>query len=171
MSRIAAPVGEVITPMRRGRAGSGCLCARVEQALGGELLLQFLEAAPQRAFAGLLEVLDDQLVLAARLVEARPGRGPAPARRRATGKRTSRLRWRNIAQRTWAAASLSEKYQCPEAGRDRFEISPSSQTEPRPRSSSSARLAVQAADGEDVARAAGRRRGGSSQESCMVAGV
>ena len=66
MSRIAAPVGEVITPMRRGRAGSGCLWRGVEQALGGELLLQFLEAAPQRAFAGLLEVLDHDLELAAR---------------------------------------------------------------------------------------------------------
>ena len=39
--------------------------------------------------------------------------------------RASRLRWRNMAQRSWAASSLSEKYQWPEEGRDRFEISPS----------------------------------------------
>src|SRR5688572_32972244 len=38
-------------------------------------------------------------------------------------------------QRTCAASSLSEKYQCPEAGRERFDTSPSSQRLPKPRSS------------------------------------
>lgn len=53
-----------------------------------------------------------------------------------TGKRTIRLRCRNIAQRTCAASSFSEKYQWPDAGFDRFETSPDSHTYPSPCSSS-----------------------------------
>ena len=70
MSRSAAPVGEVTTPMRRGSAGSGALARGLEQSLACELLLQLLEPPAQRAFAGLLQVLDDQLEFAARLVQA-----------------------------------------------------------------------------------------------------
>ena len=40
-------------------------------------------------------------------------------------KPTARLRVRNIAQRICASRSLSVKYQCPEAGRAKFDISPS----------------------------------------------
>ena len=40
---------------------------------------------------------------------------------------------RNIAQRTCAWASFSDQYRCPEEGRERFEISPSTHTVPRPR--------------------------------------
>ena len=46
------------------------------------------------------------------------------------------FRCRNMAQRTCAAASFSEKYQCPELGREKLEISASSHRLPKPRSSS-----------------------------------
>ena len=45
------------------------------------------------------------------------------------------LRSRNMQQRTCAVASFREKYQCPELGRAKLEISPSSQRLPKPRSS------------------------------------
>src|SRR5690606_24308135 len=51
-------------------------------------------------------------------------------------KRVSTLRWRNMAQRNCALASFREKYQCPEEGCDRFEISPSIHSAGKPRSSS-----------------------------------
>src|SRR5690554_1650598 len=44
------------------------------------------------------------------------------------------LRLRNMAQRTCAPTSLSEKYQWPEAGRARLEISPSTHSSGKPRS-------------------------------------
>ena len=59
MSRSAAPLGEVITPMRRGKRGSARLRSLRKQPLGGQARLQALELALQRADAGLLEVLDD----------------------------------------------------------------------------------------------------------------
>ena len=70
MSCMAAPVGEVTTPMRRGTAGSGALALRGEQPFRGEPGLELLELALERAFAGFLEMLDDELVFAARLVQA-----------------------------------------------------------------------------------------------------
>ena len=79
MSRTAAPVGEVTTPMRRGIAGSGRLRAGSNRPSRCELFLQLVELAAQRACAGFLQLLDDQLVVAARLVQAHAGRGPAPA--------------------------------------------------------------------------------------------
>ena len=51
-------------------------------------------------------------------------------------KPTSMLLLRNIAQRSCASLSLSEKYQCPEEGCEKFDSSPSTHTTPRPRSSS-----------------------------------
>jgi hypothetical protein len=42
-------------------------------------------------------------------------------------KRSQVLFGRNIAQRTCAPPSLSVKYRCPDAGREKFEISPSTQ--------------------------------------------
>ena len=56
MSRITAPVGEVTTPMMRGRKGSVFLRASLEQALGGKSLLALLEQRHQRADAGRLEL-------------------------------------------------------------------------------------------------------------------
>lgn len=44
-------------------------------------------------------------------------------------KRTRRLRLTNMAQRIWEFLSFRVKYQCPEAGVARFEISPSTSTE------------------------------------------
>ena len=72
---MAAPLGEVMTPIRARQRGQGSLARLVEQAFGGELLLQHLELAPQRALAGRLQLLDDQLVVAARLVQADPAVG------------------------------------------------------------------------------------------------
>src|SRR5262245_13423749 len=55
-------------------------------------------------------------------------------------KRTNRLRFVNIAQRTCAPSSFNVKYQCPEPGARRFEISPSTHTSGK-RSSSVKRTA------------------------------
>ena len=52
-----------------------------KQSLGGELRLQPLELALQRADAGFLHVLDDELVFAARLVQADAARARARAGR------------------------------------------------------------------------------------------
>ena len=70
MSRSAAPSIEVTRPMRRGSAGSGRLRACVEQALGGELLLQLFEGLLQGAEAFRLHVLAEDLVLALGIVDA-----------------------------------------------------------------------------------------------------
>src|SRR5262249_6750675 len=43
---------------------------------------------------------------------------------------------RNIAQRSCASRSFSEKYQCPEEGAEKFDNSPSTHTTPSPRSRS-----------------------------------
>ncbi len=62
MSRITAPVGEVTTPMMRGRYGSGPLAPHVEQAFGGQPFLALLEQRHQRAGAGRLELVDHDLI-------------------------------------------------------------------------------------------------------------
>ena len=72
MSRIAAPVGEVMTPMRFGRAGKDRLRSGSEQAFGGQPGAQFLELPLQRTEARILHVIDDELVFAARLIESNP---------------------------------------------------------------------------------------------------
>ena len=155
--------------MRRGRAGSGCLCCGVEQALGRQLLLELLEAAPQRAFAGLLEVLDHHLEVAARLVQADPAAGQ---HLRAVLDREAHQQVALAEHRAahLGAASLSEKYQWPEPGRDRLEISPSSQTEPEAALEQRAGLAVEAADGEDVAGGEASVAGGGGVEPGILHG-
>ena len=55
--------------MRRGTAGSGRLRSAANNPSAASLRLQLLEFALERAFAGFLEMLDEQLVFAARLVE------------------------------------------------------------------------------------------------------
>ena len=55
MSRMTAPCGDVTTPMRRGRNGSGRLRACIEQTLGAEPLLELLEGERQRARARRLD--------------------------------------------------------------------------------------------------------------------
>ena len=65
MSWKTAPVGEVTTPMRRGKARQRALARRVEQALGFELLLQALELGLPGADAGRLHEVDDELEVAA----------------------------------------------------------------------------------------------------------
>ena len=62
MSRITAPVGEVTTPITAGRYGSGLLARLVEQALGGKLLAPLFQQRHQRADAGRLDRVDDDLV-------------------------------------------------------------------------------------------------------------
>ncbi len=63
----------MITPIRRGSFGSGIFARRVEQAFGREPPFQLFEPAAQHAFAGFLHVVDDELILAASLVNARAG--------------------------------------------------------------------------------------------------
>ena len=59
---MTAPVGEVTTPITSRQKGSGCLRAGVEQAFGGELALALLQQRHQRAGAGGLQLVDDDLV-------------------------------------------------------------------------------------------------------------
>ena len=54
-------------------AGRGALARGIEESFGRKLLLERLEAPPELAFAGLLQVIDDQLELASRLVQADAG--------------------------------------------------------------------------------------------------
>ena len=69
---MAAPRGEVTTPMRRGKAGIGLLAAGLEQAFGGQLGLQLLEGNLQRARALGFEVLGLELQVAALVVDGDP---------------------------------------------------------------------------------------------------
>ena len=62
MSRITAPVGEVTTPITSRQERQQLLARLVEQAFGGELLLALLQQLHQRADAGGLERVDDDLV-------------------------------------------------------------------------------------------------------------
>ncbi len=62
-------------PDPAGQPGQGLLVAFLEQAFGGEFLLQCLEPATQRTFPGFLEVLDHDLELAPGLVDADPAAG------------------------------------------------------------------------------------------------
>ena len=62
MSRMTAPVGEVTTPITRGQIGQQLLARRVEQALGGEFDAPRLQQRHQRADAGRLHRLDDDLI-------------------------------------------------------------------------------------------------------------
>ena len=82
MSRKAAPVGEVTTPMRFGRAGRRALALGREQSFGCELGGELVELALQGAETRVLHVLDEQLKFAARLVEPDARRAPALSVRR-----------------------------------------------------------------------------------------
>ena len=62
MSRITAPVGEVTTPITSRQERQQLLARLVEQAFGGELLLALLQQLHQRADAGRLQRVDDDLV-------------------------------------------------------------------------------------------------------------
>ena len=62
MSRITAPVGEVTTPISARRERQRALAARVEQPLRRQRPAALVEQGHQRALAGQLEPLDDDLV-------------------------------------------------------------------------------------------------------------
>jgi len=133
MSRTAAPVGEVMMADAPGQTRQWALALGSEQAFPLEFGAQFLELPPQGSEPGVLHMVDDELVFAPRLVQ--------PMRARTNTfwpslavKAHNIFRCRNMAQRTCASASLSEKYQCPELGLAKLEISASSQRLPNPRS-------------------------------------
>ena len=88
----AAPAVEVTTPIARGNAGSGRLRAGVEQALGLELAPSAAGTARTARRRRAAHRLDHELQLAARLVDARGGRAPRPAGRRAARSRAARRR-------------------------------------------------------------------------------
>ena len=85
--RRAGRRGDDADPSRQSR--QRLLVAAVEEPFGAESRLEFLETSPQQAFPRFLEVLDDDLEFAPRLVEADPAarenvrsvlaRGSAPA--------------------------------------------------------------------------------------------
>ena len=68
-SRIAAPVGLVTKAIRRGNRGSGRLRAGVEQSLGRQPLAQLAQRQLERAQALGLDLVDDELIAAARGVD------------------------------------------------------------------------------------------------------
>jgi hypothetical protein len=55
--------------MRMGATGSRRLCSAANNPLRGQPRLEFLEGTLERAQARILDVIDEQLVVAARLVE------------------------------------------------------------------------------------------------------
>ena len=67
-SRTAAPVGLVTNASRRGNAGSLRFARRIEQPFGRQLLAQLPQRQLQRADALRLQLVDDQLIAAARRV-------------------------------------------------------------------------------------------------------
>ena len=75
MSRITAPVGEVTTPITSRQKRQQLLARRVEQPFGGELLLALLEQRHQRADAGRLQRLDDDLVFRPARIGGEPAGG------------------------------------------------------------------------------------------------
>ena len=120
----AAPLGEVITPTARGMAGIGRLRAASNNPSAASRVLVSSKArrkAPSPAAS---------MCSAMSWKSPRPSYNDTRARIRicipsAGFRRRPKLRFRNMAQRTWAAGSLRVKYQCPERGRDRFDNSPS----------------------------------------------
>ena len=62
MSRITAPVGEVTTPTMRGRYGSGSLRVASNRPSAASVALPLLEQRHERADAGRLEIVDDDLI-------------------------------------------------------------------------------------------------------------
>ena len=65
MSRITAPVGEVTTPITRGRNGSARFLRLVEQPFGGQRPPALVEQRHQRARPGQLHPVDDDLIFRA----------------------------------------------------------------------------------------------------------
>ena len=59
---MTAPVGDVTTPITSGKNGNELFARLVEQAFGGELLLALFQELHQRADAGGLQRVDDDLV-------------------------------------------------------------------------------------------------------------
>ena len=148
MSRMAAPVGEVIDADAAAAAAAAAACgARRTVPRRRSFCFSSSNRAAQRAFAGFLEVLDDDLEFA-----ARPRRGSTRPRASTcmpsrTGKRTQR----GSAGGTWRSAPgpprpSARNTSGPEAGRDRFEISPSSHTGAEAPLEQQPRLPVEAAD-------------------------
>jgi len=64
--------GEVTTPMQRGKIGSGRLRSTREQTVGGQSLLELLERELKGAGPNRLHVIDDELILAACVVNRKP---------------------------------------------------------------------------------------------------
>jgi hypothetical protein len=126
----------VITPIRCGRRGKRRLRSASNSPSAAQAPLEFLEAPAQQAFAGLLEMIDHELELAARLVQAHtcPRQHLRPV---AHGEADQHVTHAEHGATDLRARVLER--QVPVAlrpGRDRFETSPSIQTLPSPRSSS-----------------------------------
>ncbi len=127
ISWMAAPVGEVMTPRCEAASGRGRLRAWSNRPSLSSRALSFSKAAcsaPAPACS---------MCSTINWNSPRPSYRETRARRRMAsplpGRNFTRwLRPLNMAQRTWASPSLSEKYQCPEEGHTKLLISPSTQT-------------------------------------------
>ena len=130
-SRTAAPVGEVITPTAPGATGSARLPSAANQPRASSSRFSASKAACRRpAPAGSMCSTISWKSPRAAYSPVRPRTSTAPPF--SGRKATWRLRPRNIAQRTCAPLSFSEKYRWPLAGRERFDSSPSSHSVPNP---------------------------------------
>ena len=145
------PVGEVMTPMRRGKRGRLRLRSRANRPSAASFALSRSNSRLSAPTPGFFQVLDDELVVAARLVEADASRAPAPAARPSGVKPTAIFLWRNIAQRSCASRSFSEKYQWPEEGSGEIRQLPLDPDHAQSALEEDAHLAVQARDCIDVA--------------------
>ena len=152
-SRTAAPLADVMTPMRRGRRGSGRLRSLANRPSAANCFFSRSNSrcrAPSPASSRCSTMSWNSPRASYRLTRAR-----ASTCRPSVGLNPSQLlRGLNIAQRTWAVASLRVKYRCPEAGRETLESSPSIHTEGSASSSRSCARRFRA-DGVSTVRLAG----------------
>ena len=133
-SRSAAAASEVTTPTQRGKAGSSRFEPASKTPSRSSFSLSAQEALVERPYAGLAHRLDAQLEASARLVEG----DAAPALRSARRSPARSCEQRGAAAEHHAfhlrLAVLQREVAVPGGARDRFEISPLTQSSGKRRS-------------------------------------
>ena len=151
-SRMAAPVADVMMPIRRGRRGIGRLRSVANRPSAASCFFSRSNSrckapSPASSRCSTMSWYSPRASYKLTLARAstwRPSAGLKPSQV---------LRGLNMAQRTWAAESFRVKYRCPEAGRETLESSPSIHTEGRASSSRSCARRFKA-DGVRIMRSA-----------------
>ncbi len=135
-------------PICLGNTGKGRFFSGANRPSISNFCFSFSNASNNAPQPGALQRLDSELGIRRVLHTERPAPVLPPLSPSFGTQSSAALRLRNITQRTCAAPSFSEKYQCPEAARVRLEISPPTHSSGMLVSSSSAHQPVQLGDGE-----------------------